>query len=145
VVIVGIRSLGAKLPDQLGPRKTSRIALGSAIAGPLLIAAWATPAGLYVGTVGFAIGQALFFPGLMTIAVRGAPESERGAVVGTFTAFFDLGYGVGGLALGGVAALFGYRGVFVAGAVAAAAGLALFTASEGRMAIAGGGAQPIEA
>jgi MFS family permease len=135
VVVLAIRSLGARLPDQLGPRKTSRIALGSAIAGLLLTAAWATPAGLYLGTVGFAVGQALFFPGLMTIAVHGAPESERGAVVGTFTAFFDLGYGLGGLALGSVAALFGYRAVFVAGAVAAAGGLALFTASEGRMAI----------
>ena len=46
------------------------------------------------------IGQAFAFPALMTIAVNNAPATERGSVMGTFTAFFDLSFGGGAIALG---------------------------------------------
>jgi predicted MFS family arabinose efflux permease len=61
----------------------------------------------------------------MTLAIGMAPRSEMGAVVGTFTAFFDLAYGLGAVSLGGVAAALGYRGAFATGSVVAGAGLAL--------------------
>ena len=61
----------------------------------------------------------------MTIAIAGAPASERGAVVGTFTAFFDLAFGLGAVSLGAVAAFFGYTGAFAGGAFVAGLGLAL--------------------
>jgi predicted MFS family arabinose efflux permease len=61
----------------------------------------------------------------MTIAIRGAPSSERGSVVGTFTAFFDLAYGVGAIGLGAVVPLAGYRGMFAVASGAAIGGLGL--------------------
>ncbi len=91
----------------------------------MIIAGWQTVAGLFVGTSLLAVGTSLSFPALMTLAVRGAPASERGSVVGTFTAFFDLGFGVGAAALGGVAALTGIHGAFLVAAGAAVAGWAL--------------------
>ena len=60
----------------------------------------------------FSTGQALGFPALMTLAVEAAPASERGAVLGTFTGFFDLAYGIGAVSLGGIAHRLGYRGTF---------------------------------
>ena len=75
------------------------------------------PTGLFVGTVVLAFGQALAFPALMTLAVNGAPASERSSVVGTFTAFTELGFAVGALSLGAIASALGYDGVFIVCAI----------------------------
>jgi MFS family permease len=125
VVVIGIRSVGARLPDRLGSRVTSRVALVCSTAGLATMAAWRTPAGLFAGTIVFATAQALLFPGLMTLAISRAPHSEMGQVVGTFTAFFDLAYGVGAVSLGAVASAFGYPGAFAVASAIAAGGLAL--------------------
>jgi MFS family permease len=124
-IVLGIRSFGARLPDILGPRTATRWALIANTVGLVIIGLWAQPAGLYIGAVVFGIGQALAFPALMTIALRGAPPAERGAVVGTFTAFFDLAFGVGALSLGIVADLIGYRGLFISAAGVSLIGLGL--------------------
>lgn len=123
VLIFSIRLLGARIPDILGARKAGRIALITNTSGFLVMALWATPAGLFAGTALFAIGQSLVFPALMSLAIGNAPPAERGAVVGTFTAFFDLAFGVGALTLGWVASHFGYNGVFMGAAISAALGL----------------------
>jgi predicted MFS family arabinose efflux permease len=60
----------------------------------------------------------------MTVAINSAPSSERGAVMGTFTAFFDLSFGGGSLALGVIARAIGYNGLF--GVATAVASLGLF-------------------
>jgi predicted MFS family arabinose efflux permease len=49
----------------------------------------------------------------MTLAVNSAPASERSSVVGTFSAFTELGFLVGSLTLGAIASSVGYDGVFV--------------------------------
>jgi hypothetical protein len=87
------------------------------------MAMWAEPVGLFVGTALFSVGQSLVFPALMSLALANAPAAERGAVVGTFTAFFDLAFGIGAISLGWVASQFGYSGVFFGAAFAAALGL----------------------
>ena len=126
-IILAIRGLGAPLPDRLGPARTAGSALAASITGLALMGAWAEPAGLFWGAALLAVGQALAFPALMTLAVRAGPASERGSVVGAFTAFFDLAFGLGGLAMGAVAAAVGYRGAFVVAAGVAAVGLAAVT------------------
>ena len=79
------------------------------------------------GTAVVSVGHALAFPALMTLAIRGAPASERGAVVGTFTAFFDGAFGVGAVSAGAIADAVGYRGAFVGAGIVAGIGLlALF-------------------
>lgn len=125
VIVLGIRSFGARLPDILGPSKAATSALICTSTGLATIGLWAEPAGLFTGAVIFGIGQALLFPALMTIAIRGAPSSESGSVVGTFTAFFDLAFGLGSVSLGAVAAVLGYRGLFLSAAGVAIVGLAL--------------------
>lgn len=128
-IVMLIRSLGARIPDTMGPRQTALAALVVSAAGLALVALWAGPAGLYAGTALFSVGQALAFPALMTIAVGAAPASERAAVVGTFTAFFDLAFGAGALGLGAVAELLGYSGAFAGAALVAAAGAIVMMAA----------------
>jgi MFS family permease len=124
-IILLIRSFGARLPDKLGPRRSGRAALTCTMIGLVTLGVWASPAGLFVGTAIYSIGHALAFPALMTLALSNAPEEERGAVVGTFTAFFDLSFGVGAVSAGLIAGALGYRGAFIAAGVVALAGIVL--------------------
>ncbi|MGH3066528.1 MAG: MFS transporter [Gaiellaceae bacterium] len=117
IVVVATRIVGRQIPDRLGPKRTSGTALVLISSGLLVIGIWNVPTGLFAGTVVLAFGQALAFPALMTLAVNGAPASERSSVVGTFTAFTELGFAVGALSLGAIASAVGYDGVFVVCAV----------------------------
>jgi MFS family permease len=62
----------------------------------------------------------LLLPSLALIVVNQVPESRRGAAMGTLTAFFDVGVGIGAPAAGVVAGLAGYPGAFAFAAIAAA-------------------------
>lgn len=124
-IVLSLRSFGARIPDRLGAATTARYALGVSAAGLGVIALWERPAGLYCGAALFAVGQALAFPALMTLAVRNARAHERGAAVGTFTAFFDLAFGLGAGTLGLVAEVIGYAGTFGVAAAIALGGMAV--------------------
>jgi MFS family permease len=124
-VVILIRSLGAKIPDRMGSYRSSQAALALSAIGLLVVGAWGNAVGLLAGTIVFGVGVALATPALMSLAIGSAPPSERGWVIGTFTAFIDLGFGLGPIALGAVAAVLGYRGTFLTGAGVAAAGLLL--------------------
>jgi MFS family permease len=65
----------------------------------------------------------------MTIAVNNAPASERGSVMGTFTAFFDLSFGGGAIVLGAVAHAAGYNGAFLTAMGVASIGLLMLLVS----------------
>lgn len=123
VTILVLRLAGARVPDRFGARRTATIALTVSAAGLLLIAAQRGVAGLIAGSLLFAAGQAFVFPSLLTLAVRNAPARERGSVVGTFTAFVDLGFLAGPLYMGALADVFGYRGSFLGGSLVGFAGL----------------------
>jgi MFS family permease len=114
LTILTLRLFAGRLPDRIGPLRTARMALIFNPAGLAVIGLWAAVPGLYLGAVLLAVGQAFAFPSLMTIAVNNAPASERGSVIGTFTAFFDLSFGGGAIVLGAVANALGYNGAFLA-------------------------------
>lgn len=128
-VVVLVRSLGARIPDRLGAGRTTRMALAASAVGLATAGLWHSPAGLVVGTAAFALGIALFTPALMTLAVDGVSPAERGAVIGTTSAFLDLAFGLGPATLGFVAAGVGRQGTFVAGAGVALTGLAIVVGS----------------
>jgi MFS family permease len=126
-VVVATRVLARQVPDRLGPTRTSRIALLLIAAGLFTIGLWSTPSGLFAGTVLVGIGHALAFPSLMTLAVNSGPAEERSSIVGTFSAFTELGFLVGALTLGAVASALGYEGVFVVCALGPLVGVALLS------------------
>lgn len=127
VVVMVVRLLGARLPDRLGPGPVGRVAILASAGGLATVAAVPSQLGLYLGTAVLAVGMALMYPALITLATSRASDAEQASVIATFTAFFDLAQGAGGALLGGVAAATNYRGAFGAGAVVAAAGLLVLT------------------
>jgi MFS family permease len=124
-VVLAVRIFGARIPDRIGPARSGTFATIVVAVGLSTIAITGSVPGLYAGTIVFAVGMSLQYPALMAMAVNRADEHERSSVVGTFTAFFDLAQGAGGLLLGGVAGVAGYRASFGGGAVCALFGLAL--------------------
>jgi predicted MFS family arabinose efflux permease len=76
------------------------------------------------GGVVMGAGFSLLYPALALAVVQRTGEHARGRALGGFTAFFDLGMGVGAPAAGAIAALGGYGLAFWA-ATGAALGAAL--------------------
>jgi len=128
-IVVVIRSVGARIPDRIGASRATRIALVLSASGLTMIGLWRTPAGLVAGTIVMAVGVALFTPALFSVAVEGIPANERGAVMGTTSAFLDLAFGLGPATLGFVAAGIGRPGTFLAGGIMALAGLVVVVAT----------------
>lgn len=119
--VVLTRLVGGDLPDRLGP---ARCALGAACVETAGLIAIAIAQSLVVALAGaIAMGAAfsLLYPSLSLAVLARVPEDRRGSALGTLTAFFDAGVGFGAPLAGAAAALWGYGGSFVLGAVAAAA------------------------
>jgi MFS family permease len=126
-MVVLTRLLAGDLPDRAGP---ARVAIGAALAESLGLAAIAVATSLPVALAGaLAMGTAfsLLYPSLSLIVVEQVPETRRGAALGTFTACFDAGVGLGAPLAGLAAALTGYEGAFLL-AAAIAVGSAITTA-----------------
>ena len=128
LLVCGLRLAFAKLPDRLGPARVSGAALAIGAVGLTVLGLAASPLGLIVGTALFGTGVAFLVPGLLTLAVSRVDETERGAVVGTASAFLDLSFGLAPAILGLVAASYGFGGAFLVGAAASALGFALLVA-----------------
>ena len=103
-VVILARLIGAKLPDRVGPRRLSGTAMVITAAGLLIMGLWSDPIGLLVGTMVLALGVAFTTPALALLAISGVPAAQRGAALGTFSAFIDLAFGLGPVTLGAVAA-----------------------------------------
>jgi predicted MFS family arabinose efflux permease len=124
-LVLAIRVFGARLPDRLGPLRGGTLALVGAGGAMVVIATWPSTPGLVIGTVVFAVGMSMMYTNLMTLALVGVDESQRAAVVGTFSTFFDLSQGLGAFLVGAVVDVTSYEGGFLFGAATAVAGLAL--------------------
>ena len=57
------------------------------------------------GAVVMGTGMSLLFPSLALIVTRRVDEERRGAAIGSFTAFFDVGVGLGAPFAGIIASL----------------------------------------
>jgi MFS family permease len=79
------------------------------------------------------VGVAFMTPALFAATFNAVPPSERGAAAGTASLFIDLGFGIGPLAAGLIAAGGGIPAAFAAAAGIAALG-ALGTAVGPRLA-----------
>ena len=118
-MIVLARLLAGHLPDRYGP---APVAIGAVLieaGGLLLIAVSHSLVLAMVGGMAMGAGFSLLNPSLMLIAVGRVSEAARGATMGTYTAFFDAGVGLGAPMAGLAAALTSYEGAFLLGAAAA--------------------------
>ncbi len=127
-MVVLTRLIAGDLPDRVG---AARVAIGAALVeaiGLLTIAfAHSLPVAL-VGALAMGAAFSLLYPSLSLIVVNRVSASARGAALGTFTAFFDAGVGIGAPLAGLAAALTDYEGAFVlAAAIAVCSSLLILT------------------
>jgi MFS family permease len=128
-MIVVARLFLGHLPDRVGAARVAIAAtLGEAVGLLLIAVAQSLPVAL---AGGMAMGAAfsLINPSLMLIAVGRVSAAGRGATMGTFTAFFDAGVGLGAPLAGVAAALSGYEAAFLLAAVIAVGSAGLIAAT----------------
>lgn len=131
-VVVG-RLAGSWIPDRIGGPPTAVAAASMEAIGLIIIGASTSLEGALAGAVFAGIGFSVLFPALALITLEAVPEDRRGAAMGTFTAFFDVGMGIGAPLAGLAATLAGFEAAFYLAAGAAIAG-ALLSAARGRRA-----------
>jgi MFS family permease len=118
-MIVLARLIAGGLPDRIGPARVAVAATLVEAAGLVTIAlAHSLPVAI-LGGCAMGAGFSLLNPSLMLIAVGGVADSARGATMGTYTAFFDAGVGIGAPLAGLAAALTDYEGAFLLAAAVA--------------------------
>jgi MFS family permease len=116
VAYVFTRLLFGGWPDRFGG---ARVAGGSLLiegVGQALLLLAPMPAVAFAGAILTGIGFSLVFPSLGIEAVRRVPPASRGAALGAYAAFFDVGFGLAGPVTGVLAGALGYPSVFAAGA-----------------------------
>lgn len=113
-----VRLVAGRLPDRVGPTPVA-IWCGVLEATGLLLVAlspafWVAAAGAVLMGAGFT----LLYPALALLVIDGSPPQERGAALGAYTSFWDLGLGAAGLVAGAVAGI-DYAAPFLLSAAAA--------------------------
>lgn len=128
--VVVTRLLAGDLPDRIGPlRCAAGAALVEALGLSLIALASSLPMAI-VGAIAMGAAFSTIYPALSLHVVNRVSEDRRGAALGTFTAFFDAGVGLGAPLTGAAASLAGYSAAFWVAAVcalgtAAAAGVGI--------------------
>jgi MFS family permease len=126
--VVITRLVGGDLPDRIGPVRCAAGAAAIEGVGLALIALAHSLALALVGAVGMGLAFALIYPSLSLVVVNGVADSRRGSALGTFTAFFDIGFAVGGPLTGVAASLGGYSAAFWVGSACAIAAIGVASA-----------------
>jgi MFS family permease len=134
-MIVVTRLIGGDLPDRIGPARVATAAALVEAIGLITIAFAHSLSVALAGALAMGVAFALLYPSLSLIVVGQVSDRRRGAALGTFTAFFDAGVGLGAPLAGLASALTSYEGAFLlaaAIALASAATIALTIAPRGR-------------
>lgn len=124
-VVIAIRLAAASLPDRLGTVRAGSLALAAGTVGMVLMGLAGSTVTLILATAVWGAGVSLLYPAMLIAAIDNVPENERSSAIGTFTLFFDLAGGLGGLALGLAKASGGNQAPFFVAAISAFAGLVL--------------------
>lgn len=117
------RLLFANAINRFGGLPVARIVLVLQIVGLLLLGMAGSPilAILAAGVTGF--GFSLVFPALGVVAVGRVPTASRGAALGIYSVFLDVGLGTAGPAAGWIAGAFGISTPFLLAALLTLVGL----------------------
>lgn len=138
-MVVLTRLIGGDLPDRVGPTRVATIAAIIEAVGLATIAFAASLEAALAGALAMGAAFSLLYPSLSLVVVGSVPDTRRGAALGTFTAFFDAGIGLGAPLAGAAAALSSYEGAFLMAATIAlvsAATIVLAVAPRARPALA---------
>jgi MFS family permease len=109
----------SRVPDRAGARRTATAAGLLEALGLAVIAASHSLGMALLGALIVGVGFSMLFPSLALMVVGEVADDHRGSAMGAFTAFFDVGVGLGGPIAGATAALAGYSAVFYLSALVA--------------------------
>jgi MFS family permease len=118
-MVVLTRLVGGDLPDRVGPGRVATVAAAIEALGLATIAVASNLPVALAGALAMGAAFSLLYPSLSLIVVSRIPDTRRGAALGTFTAFFDAGVGIGAPLAGLAAALTSYEGAFLLAAAIA--------------------------
>jgi MFS family permease len=119
VAVFASRLVLSRVPDRAGARRTATAAGLLEALGLAVIAASHSLGMALLGALIVGVGFSMLFPSLALMVVGEVADDHRGSAMGAFTAFFDVGVGLGGPIAGATAALAGYSAVFYLSALAA--------------------------
>lgn len=127
--VVLTRIVGGHLPDRFGPVRCATGAAAIEAVGLVLIALSPSLVVTLIGAAAVGAAFSTLYPALLLASVERVSDTQRGSAVGTFTAFFDVGVGVGGPLTGAAVAFGGTYGAafWVAAACAGAGALTVAT------------------
>lgn len=117
LTVLAVRLFAGRLADRYGRTTVALPALLVGAGAFCLLALQPRPALAFAGVAAFGSAFALVFPALMALTVDRVSEPERGAALGSFTAFFDIGSSGGSYALGALADQWGFGAAFTLPAV----------------------------
>jgi MFS family permease len=130
VAVFASRLVLGRVPDTAGARPTAVTASILEALGLSIVAVAGSLATALLGALVVGVGFSMLFPSLALMVVGEANEESRGAAMGAFTAFFDVGVGLGGPVTGLTASLAGYPAAFYLSALAALGASALAAVPE---------------
>jgi MFS family permease len=133
VAVFASRLILGRVPDAAGARPTAVTAGILEALGLSIVAAAGSLAIALIGALVIGLGFSMLFPSLALMVVGDVGEENRGSAMGAFTAFFDVGVGLGGPIAGLTASLAGYPAAFYLSALAALGTSALAAVPERRM------------
>ena len=125
VAVFASRIVLSHVPDRAGARATATVAALTEAVGLAVIALAHSLALALFGALVVGVGFSMLFPALALTVIGAVDDDRRGSAMGAFTAFFDVGVGLGAPLAGVTAALAGYPAVFGLSAVAALGAAAL--------------------
>ncbi len=114
------RLLFGHLPDRIGGRPVAIASIVCEVAGLALMALAGSPAMALGGALLTGFGFSLVFPSLGAIAVHRVPPASRGAALGGYVAFLDIGLALAGPITGAIVARQGFAAAYACMAVAVA-------------------------
>lgn len=126
LVVVVTRMLSARLGDRYGRTAVIVPGLGLALVAQLVFAfAWSGQA-LYIAVSFYAAGIGLAQPGLGALVIDRLSQERRGIGMATFAQGLDLGMGLGGVLMGGIATQAGFTPMYLCGSACLGVALVVF-------------------
>ena len=125
LTIVITRIVAGGLPDRIGATRCAAGAAAIEAAGLIMIGLAEGPLLAFAGAVAMGAAFSTIFPSLALLVINRVPEDRRGVAMGTFTACFDIGVGLGAPIAGAAAALGGYELSFFVASLGALAAMAV--------------------
>jgi MFS family permease len=119
VAVFASRLVLSRVPDRAGARRTATAAGLLEALGLTVIASAHSLELALLGALIVGVGFSMLFPSLALMVVGEVGDDRRGSALGAFTAFFDIGVGLGAPIAGLTASIAGYPAVFYLSAVAA--------------------------